>query len=139
MRMSFFLIGGVVLVLMAVGCVESDEENIPTHIVFGRLTSTTVNASGKDGLIKLVGPTENIQDNAIYSVLCGFSGPSCEYRIHWVLEANYTAFAFIDMNGNTAYDYPVPDSGDLIVTGRALILWDTTEVDFDDDAWHALP
>ena len=139
MQLSFHLLGWVALVLMAVGCGESGGENIPTHIVYGRLTSTSVNPSGKDGLIKLVGPTESIQDYAIYSVSCGFSGPSCEYRIHWVLEANYTAFAFIDMNNNAAYDFPVPDTGDLLTPGRALILWDTTEVDFDDDAWHAMP
>jgi len=126
-------------VIMLVGCGEDSGESIPTHIVYGRLTSTTVNPSGKDGVVKLVGPSDNIQSEAIYSVSCGFAGPSCEYRIHWVLEANYTAFAFIDMNGNADYDYPVPDSGDLIGTGRALILWDTTEVNFEDDAWHAMP
>jgi hypothetical protein len=124
---------------MLAGCGEDNGENIPTHIVHGRLTSTTVNPSGKDGLIKLVGPTEGIRDDALYSVSCGFSGPSCEYRIHWVLEASYTAFAFIDMNANADYDYPVPDSGDMVSLGRALILWDTTEVDFDDDAWLAMP
>lgn len=139
MKTAIITIGCVELLLLASGCGDSGGENIPTHIVYGRLTSTSVNPSGKDGLIKLVGPTESLQDDAIYSVSCGFSGPSCEYRIHWVLEANYTAFAFIDMNNNAAYDYPVPDSGDLITSGRALILWDTTEVDFDDDAWHAMP
>ena len=139
MQLHFHLLGWVALVLMTVGCGESNGENIPTHIVYGRLTSTSVNPSGKDGLIKLVGPTEDIHDDAIYSVSCGFTGPSCEYRIHWILEANYTAYAFIDMNDNAAYDLPIPDSGDLITPGRALILWDTTEVDFDDDAWHTMP
>jgi hypothetical protein len=127
------------VVFMLAGCGEDPGESIPTHIVYGRLTSTTVNPSGKDGYVKLVGPSEDIQDDAIYSVSCGFSGPNCEYRIHWVVEANYTALAFIDMNSNADYDSPVPDSGDLIATGRALILWDTTEVNFEDDAWHAMP
>lgn len=127
------------VVFMLAGCGEDSGEDIPTHIVYGRLTSTTVNPSGKDGWVKLVGPSDNIQADAIYAVSCGFAGPSCEYRIHWVVEANYTAYAFIDMNHNAEYDHPLPDSGDLIGTGRALILWDTTEVNFEDDAWHAMP
>jgi hypothetical protein len=127
------------VVFMLGGCGEDAGEDIPTHVVYGKLTSTTVNPSGKDGLIKLVGPTGSIQDNAIYSVSCGFSGPNCEYRIHWVLEANYNAFAFIDMNGNADYDYPLPDSGDLTAPGRALILWDNAEVNFGDDAWRPMP
>jgi hypothetical protein len=139
MKPIFHLLGSVFLILLAAGCGEEDGESIPTHIVYGRLTSTTVNPSGKDGLIKLVGPAEDIQDEAIYAVSCGFSGPSCEYQIHWVLEADYNVFAFIDMNANAAYDNPVPDSRDLISLGRALILWDTTEVNFEDDDWRTMP
>lgn len=137
--MKLWLLCCLAVVFMAAGCGEDEGEGIPTHIVYGRLTSTTVNPSGKDGLIKLVGPSEDIQDDAIYSASCGFSGPNCEYRIHWVPEADYNAYAFIDMNSNAAYDYPVPDSGDLMSLGRALILWDTTEVNFEDDAWRAMP
>jgi hypothetical protein len=129
----------VAIVLMTAGCGESGGETIPTHVVYGRLTSTTVNPGGKDGLIKVVGPSEGIQDDALYSGSCGFIGPSCEYRIHWVLEGHYTVFAIVDMNGNAVYDLPVPDSGDLITPGKALTLWDNTEVDFDDDAWHEMP
>jgi hypothetical protein len=139
MKPIFHLFCSVLLILLAAGCGEEAGESIPTHIVYGRLTSTTVNPSGKDGRIKLVGPSEDIQDDAIYTASCGFSGPNCEYRIHWVLEANYTAFALIDMNDNAAYDNPVPDSQDLISLGRALILWDTTEVNFEDDDWRAMP
>jgi len=133
------LLSSVALITLVAGCGEDNGESIPTHIVYGRLTSTSVNPSGKEGLIKLVGPSEGIWDDAVYSVSCGFSGPSCEYRLHWVPEASYTAFAFIDMNANAGYENPVPDGGDLISLGRALILWDTTEVNFDDDVWHAMP
>lgn len=139
MESSVFLVVCAPLVLLASGCGESDDDTIPTHIVYGRLTSTSVNPSGKDGLIKVLGPSEGILADALYSGSCGFSGPTCEYRIHWVLEGNYTVFAFVDMNNNATYDFPVPDSGDLTARGQALILWDTTEIDFDDEAWYEMP
>jgi hypothetical protein len=137
-KSSVFLVACAALALLASGCGELDDDTIPTHIVYGRLTSTSVNPSGKDGLVKVVGPSEDILADALYSGSCAFSGPTCEYRIHWVLEGSYTIFAFVDMNNNAAYDLPVPDSGDLIALGRALILWDTTEIDFDDEAWHVM-
>jgi hypothetical protein len=139
MKPLVFLIGLLVLACMTEGCGESDGESVPTHIVYGRLTSTSANPGGKDGLVKVVGPSEGAEDEALYFASCGFTGPSCEYQIHWVLEGSYTVFAFIDMNGNAVYDFPVPDSGDLITRGRALILWETTQIDFNDDAWHEMP
>lgn len=139
-RNSLFLrVGCLALACWPAGCGESNDRAIPTHIIFGRLTSTSVNPGGRDGRVKVVGPADGIQAQALYSGSCGFAGPNCEYRIHWVPEGNYTVFAFIDMNGNSVYELPSPDSGDLVTTGRALMLWDTTEVNFEDEAWREMP
>jgi hypothetical protein len=47
--------------------------------------------------------------------------------------------AFIDLNDNAEPGSLAPDSGDLAARTRPLILWDKTEMNFDDNLWEVVP
>ncbi len=116
----------------------TEEEFIPVHMLFGNVTSTSIDASSRKAHIKLVSASGLQSDPAFYSTSCRLVGPSCTYQITFVQENEYTVFAFIDLNGNASYDM-LPDSGDLTCGSRPLFFLDKTELDFDDAAWRRMP
>lgn len=132
------LVGMALAALTVAGCGQPPEAEI-AYSLHGRLSSTTVNASGRRGYVKLVGPGEGIQSPARYETVCALVGPSCDYRLGFVREDEYTFLAFIDMNGNCSLENPTPDSGDLLTAGIPLLLFDDTVVNVTDDAWRSLP
>ena len=124
--------------LVFIGCGER-ETPTPTHMVFGTLTSTSIDPGNRVAWIKLVAAEGNLTDSALYSSSCLFQGPGCDYSMLFVPEGEYSMYALVDMNGNTEEPALVPDSGDLVTFGKPLILWSKTQVDFPDTAWHLMP
>lgn len=124
--------------LASAGC-GSSETPAPTHTLYGTLTSSTVSPNNRVGWIKLVTSEGTLTDSALYSSSCLFKGPGCDYTMLFIPEGDYTAYAFIDMNGNTDKPALVPDSGDLVTYGKPLMLWSKTQADFPDSAWHLMP
>ena len=123
---------------LACGCGQPVEPQ-PTYTLYGTLTSTSVSASGKLGWVKLVGERQAIDDPALYYAACVLQGPSCNYKINFVPEGNYSAFGVIDMDANMTEPALTPSSGDLVTGGRPVFLIVTTRLDFPDSAWRALP
>lgn len=125
------------LILGGTGCGEG-EAPLPTHTLYGKITSTSVDASGRVAWILLFSSGDQ-GDGALYSGSCQLSGPGCDYRILFIDEGQYAVEAFIDRNDNAAPGSLEPDSGDLAARTRPLILWDKTEMNFDDNLWEAVP
>ncbi|RME20997.1 MAG: hypothetical protein D6806_15445 [Deltaproteobacteria bacterium] len=130
----FFFLSG----LSAAGCGEPPEPE-PTYTLYGTITSTSVPTSGKLGWVKLVGDQQAIADPALYYAACLMQGPSCDYKINFVPEGNYTAFGIIDMDADIAEPDLTPSSGDLVSGSRPVFLFSSTRLDFPDSSWHSLP
>lgn len=133
------VVGRIELVLMVLGLAGCgyDEQPVPTHTLFGTVTSTTVDASRRWTYIEVMG--SNGQDTtAPYKGSCQLSGPHCDYAIRFIPEGHYTVLAFIDMNDNASHSSPEPDNGDLAAMARPLVLWDKTQMDFDDGLWRVV-
>jgi len=137
--LRFSVLAAVVgLIASMTGCGEP-EEIPPTYIVYGTVTSTSVSAHDKIAWIKLVDIQGKIDDPALYSSSCSMTGPSCDYKILFVGEGEYTVFGIIDMNYTASFDSIVADSGDLITLAKPLWLWERTLIDFTDEMWHLVP
>ena len=120
------------------GCGQMTEQT-PAYTVYGTLTSTTVSVSGKLGWVKLVGETQGLNDPALYHTACVIQGPSCDYKINFVPEGNYTAFGVIDMDNNVVEPEVNPDPDDLVTGSRPVFLLESTRIDFPDSAWRSMP
>jgi hypothetical protein len=126
------------MALLLAGCGEEPEQ-IPTYSLLGTLTSTSVDASQRLAYVKLVASGGDLEEAPLYRASCQIRGPTCDFRINFILEGQYTAHAFVDMNDNARLDTLVPDSGDLSAGGRLVVLWETTRLDYPDSLWIRLP
>ena len=133
-RIGFLL--GSLLGMFQSGCGQ-DEQPVPTHLLFGSIVSTTIEASGSWAYVELIA-SGGQGDSVSYSTSCQISGPACRYQLNFVEEGRYTVLAFIDMNDSAQPAALGPDSGDLTAQARPLILWDRTEMNFEDDLWRAV-
>lgn len=131
---SLLLLAGLGLA----ACGEKPQQ-VPTHTLYGTITSTTVVADNHLAWIKLVGEDGDIAEPPLFSSSCLVQGPSCEYRMLFVSEGNYTAFAFIDMDGNVEPSELAPAAGDLVSGARPLFLLEKTRLDFSDQGWRLMP
>jgi hypothetical protein len=136
-RLSIFVVVAG-LVVSLTGCGEI-EEIPPTYIVYGTVTSTSVDAHDKIAWIKLVDMQGKIEDPPLYSSSCTMTGPSCDYKVLYVLEGEYAVFGIIDMDYSASYESIVADSGDLITPAKPLWLWERTLLDLTDEMWRLVP
>ncbi len=137
MRIRFYLMCILALVFLS-ACGEGLEE-IPSHMFYGTLESTSVDASGHRVYLRLVGPDDQIDSDAYYITDCRLLGPTCDFQINFVVEAEYKVFGFIDLNDDVSLVDPHPSSGDLVSPGRPLLIFGRTRMDFPDSAWHPMP
>ncbi len=128
----------VLLLCFGAGCGE-EQQPIVTHMFFGTVTSTSINASTSWAFLRLMKEGAKIDGSPLYLASCQLSGPSCDFQINEVVEGNYTVFGLIDQNANVDRSNPLPDSGDLMSPGRPLILLSRQQMDFPDEAWRLLP
>lgn len=124
--------------LCMVSCGESVEQ-VPSHIFYGTLESTSVNASGHRAYLRLVGPDDDLDSDAYYITDCRMQGPACDFQINFVAEGEYMVFGFIDLNDDALVRDPKAGPGDLVSPGRPLLIFATTRMDFPDSAWHPMP
>jgi len=132
---------GPLLLLAGLGlgaCGEKPQQ-VPTHTLYGTVTSSTVVANQRLAWIKLVGEDGDIDEPPLYSSSCLMQGPSCDYSMLFIAEGNYTAFAFIDMDGNAEQSELLPEAGDLVSGARPLFLLEKTRLDFLDQGWRTMP
>jgi hypothetical protein len=136
-RLSWLL--ALALVMPAVSCGSQGSEQVPTYILFGTVTSTTVNTSGKVVYIWLTGEDGTMSDPALYLTDCRFEGPVCDYKFLRIREGQYNMFALVDLNGNAAMDNPRPDSGDLVSVAIPILMWARLQKDLPDNIWRPVP
>lgn len=133
------LLAGLALAaLLGPGCGE-ESEIIPSHMLLGTLTSSSVDAGGSWAYLRLVEPDGSLDSTILFQSRCQFVGPSCDYQINQVLEGEYSVHAMVDMNSNAEQDDPRPDTDDLVSPVRPLLLWERTQLDYPDSAWHRQP
>jgi hypothetical protein len=114
-------------------------ESTRRHILYGKLTSPTLDAHGKYAFVKLVAPGGKLVESGLYMGSCAFSGSTCDYKILSVEEGEYNVFGLIDLNANASTTEPVPDTGDFVTKGTPLMIWERTQQDFPPGAWIAMP
>ncbi len=135
---SFFVLWLFVSTLNWTGCGQVQPETI-THMFFGTVTSTSIDASGSWAFLRLMEQGASLDDTPLYIASCQLTGPACDFQINEVAESRYTVFGIIDRNHDADRTNPLPNSGDLLSPGRPLILLSRQQMDFPDEAWRLLP
>lgn len=117
-------------------CGMADDDEVPGHTLFGTMTLTSHQVHTKNGYAILVSAGDTLDDPTLYSASCQFSGSSCDYRVLFVSEGEYTLYGMVDMNDNASRSAPRPDGGDLVTDGVRVLLWEKTEQALPDSLWH---
>ncbi len=84
------------------------------YIVSGTLTCA--GAGGTNAYLKLVVQGGAYDAAAIYETETEFSGNTAAYAATGIATGNYTAWIFVDLDGNANSSNPLPDSGDKYYT-----------------------
>jgi hypothetical protein len=86
----------------------------------------------KKAILKLVSEGSNPETEAIYWTSATFNADKAPYSIRGIKKGKYTAWLFIDANGNASPAFAMPDSGDYWARFDVAVTGDTTR---DVDIW----
>jgi hypothetical protein len=87
---------------------------------------------GRSVYIKLISQGGTPADEALYMATAVFKGNKASYSMGGIKKGKYTAWLFIDANGNSGQTGPMPDAGDYVAMFDVDIAKDTSR---DIEAW----
>jgi hypothetical protein len=119
---------------------DSSSDVVYVYTVSGNFIKSGVD--GKFGYGKLVaGPGGAVTDETLASAKsAAFSGGQAAFSMDDVDEGKYTAYAFIDVDGDASASNPMPDSGDWATNGGDEIsVSDDFSKDVPETAWVLVP